>query len=255
MRQHPRPLGSLGTKIFVALLAGILFVFVGFWFLVLWNTYPAEERALQAALADEELSLVENSKYFVLTPVSMKNTFMPIIFYPGGLVDPQAYLYKMGKIALLLEAEVYIIKAPFNVSIFDIHAAKRIMERYGMEKAWIGGHSLGGITAGRFVEAHPEKAFGLFLLGSYADRNLEEFEGPVFSIMGMEDFVIRRSNYENSKANLPPTARIVEIEGMNHADFGNYGPQRRDGKSSLSDDEVLEHMYSGFEKMTTTGLK
>ena len=68
--------------------------------------------------ADQELSIVEKSRYFVLTPTKGNPGSVPIIFYPGGLVAPQSYLYKMGKISLLLDAEVYIIKAPFNASIF-----------------------------------------------------------------------------------------------------------------------------------------
>ena len=236
------------AKFGIGLLAGVLVVFAGFWLLVLWNTYPPEESYLLKAQSDQGLKIVEKSNYFILTPARKDDAFKPILYYPGGLVDPQSYLFKMGKIAQLLGTEVYIIKAPFNVSIFDIPAAKRIMERYGMEQAWIGGHSLGGITAGRFVANHPEKAYGLFLLGSYADRNLRNFEGPVFSMMGMEDFVIRRSNYEDAKANLPPLALIIEVEGMNHADFGNYGPQKRDGESSLSNEQVVEYIYESFRK-------
>lgn len=233
-------------KILLALLAVLVLALSGFWIYVQWKTYPADMNYLSAVRADQELSIVEKSRYFVLTPTKGNPGSVPIIFYPGGLVAPQSYLYKMGKISLLLDAEVFIIKAPFNASIFDVHAAKRIMERYGIEQAWIGGHSLGGISAGRFVEANPEKAFGLFLLGSYADRNLETFEGPVFSIIGLNDFVIQRDNYEKAKANLPSSARIFEIEGMNHADFGNYGGQNRDGESLLTNDQVVEFLSSVF---------
>ncbi len=42
--------------------------------------------------------------------------------------------------------------------------------------------------------------------------------------------------------------RIIEVEGMNHADFGNYDPQKRDGKSSLSNEQVVEYIYNSFRK-------
>jgi len=45
--------------------------------------------------------------------------------------------------------------------------------------------------------------------------------------MGKEDKIINRSNYEQAKDNLPPGVEIIEIEGLNHSGFGNYGLQRR----------------------------
>lgn len=183
----------------------------------------------------------------MITPAEINPTHPAIIFYPGGLVAPEAYLYKMGHVAKCLQAPVYIIKAPFNAAIFDINASARIMDNYNLGKAWIGGHSLGGISAARFTAKNMDKVEGLFLFGSYSDQDLSGFGSSVISIMGEQDLIINRENYEKAKQNLPPHAKIIEIEGLNHSDFGNYGLQNGDGKSSLSQEEIIEIICASFQ--------
>ncbi len=64
--------------------------------------------------------------------------------------------------------------------------------------------------------------------------------GPaVVSVMGLQDKIINRDNYERAKDNLPPNAVLLEIGGLNHSDFGNYGLQKGDGKSALDDEEII----------------
>jgi len=184
----------------------------------------------------------------VITPAEINPTHPAIIFYPGGLVAPEAYLYKMGHVAECLQAPVYVIKAPFNAAIFDVNAAARIMGNYNLETAWVGGHSLGGISAARFTAENMDKVEGLFLFGSYSDQDLTNFGDKVISIMGDQDLIINRVNYEDAKQNLPPRAKIIEVEGLNHSDFGNYGLQSGDGPGSLSQEEVIEIICRTFKE-------
>ena len=156
----------------------------------------------------------------------------------------------MGRSATELEKNIYIIKATFNAAIFNVNAAGRIMENNDLEQAWIGGHSLGGITACRFVADNPEKAYGLFLFGSYSDRDVSNFTGPVISLMGLEDKIIDWENYEQAKANLPADAHILEVEGLNHSEFGNYGLQEGDGESDFTDNQVIELITGVIEGYT-----
>ncbi len=87
---------------------------------------------------------------------------------------------------------------------------------------------------------------GLFLLGSYSDQDLSGFRGDVVSIMGTEDLIINRENYQAAKENLPPQSKIIEVEGLNHSDFGNYGLQSGDGTSRLTDAEVIALLCDSF---------
>jgi len=218
-----------------------------FYIYVQVQTYPAEEAYLLEIEAKETLEINEENRVFVITPADINPAEPAIIFYPGGLVDPQAYLYKMGHMAECLQATVYVIKAPFNAAIFDINAPARIIDNYSLETAWVGGHSLGGISAARFTAENMNKVEGLFLFGSYSDQGLSSFRGEVISIMGDQDLIINRENYEEAKQNLPPQAKVIEAEGLNHSDFGNYGLQSGDGASSLSEEEVIEIICGSFQ--------
>ena len=235
-------------KLGAGLLALVILAPAGFWFYVQAQTYPAEAELAEAIQANDALMIIEERNHYILAPHTIDYDKIPIIYYPGGLVAPEAYLYKMGKVAVCLETTIYLIKAPFNVAIFDVNAAGRIIDRYALGEAWVGGHSLGGISAGRFVAGKGEKVFGLFLFGSYCDQDINDYAGHVVSVMGLQDQIINWNNYEQAKTNIPPTAVIMEIEGLNHSDFGNYELQKDDGISALNNKEVIEIICSVFHK-------
>jgi len=188
----------------------------------------------------ESLEIKEASREYKITPDPVNPDNPSIIFYPGGLVAPEAYLYKLGHLAECLQSSVYLIKAPFNAAIFNVNAAGRVIDAYNIERAWVGGHSLGGIAAARYTAGQMDEVEGLLILGSYSDQDLSSFMGEVISIMGTEDLIIDRENYEAAKENLPPQADIIEVEGLNHSDFGNYGLQSGDGESRLTEVEVIK---------------
>ena len=235
-------------KLGAGLVALIILAPAVFWVYVQVQTYSAEIELLEVMKANGELTINEERNYFILSPHSIDADATPIIYYPGGLVAPEAYLYKLGKVAGCLETSAYLVKAPFNAAIFDVNAAGRIIELYALNRAWVGGHSLGGISAGRFTARNPEKVFGLFLFGSYCDQDISGFEGHVISVMGLQDQIINWENYERAKTNLPPNAILMEIDGLNHSAFGNYGLQKDDGRSALNNEQVTEIICSVFNK-------
>ncbi|MCB0236048.1 MAG: hypothetical protein KDG58_17825, partial [Anaerolineae bacterium] len=58
----------------------------------------------------------------------------------------------------------------------------------------------------------------------------------VVSIYGTEDGV-DGAVFEESLGRLPAGASLKVIDGGNHAQFGNYGPQKGDGIATISRDE------------------
>ncbi len=230
------------TAVFIILVISL----AGFWLYVQVRTYPAEAEFLELIMTDKRITLSDEGSFFMIAPAIKTFDVPPIIYYPGGLVAPEAYLYKMGLIAIELGTEVYIIKAPFNAAIFGTGAADKIMKSQDLAQAWVGGHSLGGISACRFASSHPEKIYGLFLFGSYCDQDITDAEKPVIVIIGQEDFIINRENFEDAKTNLPSGTLIMEIEGMNHSDFGNYGIQKGDGSSQLRKQQIIEIISAAF---------
>ncbi len=228
------------------LISVFILAFAAFVIYVQVANYPPDQQQLAAVMADGSLSITESGQYYKITPTITDTAHPHIIYYPGGLVDPGAYLYKMGAVARELKTTVYIIKAPFNAAIFNVGAAGKIIDSYGLEQAWVGGHSLGGISACRFAARNPELVYGVFMFGSYCDQNLAGFTGPVVVVIGLNDLIINRENYEAAKANLPQETRIFELKELNHSDFGNYGLQEGDAPGILSDSEIIEIIIAAF---------
>ncbi len=175
--------------------------------------------------ADEEaLSYLKQSN------VSTKNDYIEIdvdseigfIFYPGAKVEYSAYLPLMNTISKL-NINVYIVDMPFNLSIFNQNAASAIMQAEDEIHTWyIGGHSLGGISASLFASENTEIE-KLFLFASY--NNTSYPLSQTLTIYGSEDLLVDGDiQYEKN---------VVVIEGGNHAQFGNYGIQRKDGSAQI----------------------
>lgn len=102
-----------------------------------------------------------------------------------------------------------------------------------------------GIYAGTYSHASPEVAAaihaakdpegltGLILLAAYATKPLSE-DLAVLELHGSEDRVLNRSALEKGRAYLPAASLSEELPGGNHAQFGDYGPQKGDGVPTVS---------------------
>ena len=212
-------------------------------------TYQPEPDALEAALAHPTVSVRSEGRHWVIEPGERAvdgEAGAPLIYYPGGLVSPESYLRLLVLLAERTGRVVYLVRAPFNAAIFDVGAAHRIIDRYGLEQPVVGGHSLGGISACRFAGANPESVSGLLLHGSYCDRDLTASGLRVHSVMGDEDRIINRDNYRQARGSLPADATVVDVPGLNHSAFGDYGLQRDDGPASLATEHVVELVAEGL---------
>jgi hypothetical protein len=244
-KNKPRRILLILIMIIAIPLAGL----TGFYLYVQFNTYPAADEKEATIRNHPELVITDNRNLIVVEPAFTNDEQPAIIFYPGGLVAPEAYLYKMSQVAAALEADLYIIKPPFNAAIFRVNAAAKVIADYQLTAVWVGGHSLGGIAAARFTADHMNLVNGLFLFASYSDQDLTGFKGEVVSLMGLNDQIINRDNYEAAKANLPPQAIIIEQNDLNHSDFGNYGQQQGDSPGILSETEIIAIILNAFHEL------
>ncbi len=213
-------------RLLIIVITGLIILGSGFYIWTLFGYSP-----MPSALDD----MVSNSEVKVLSGKNI--AFFPtgevkpvgIIFYPGGKVAPEAYA------PLLMELakngyEVIEVKMPMNLAIFDMNAANKILKDR-TDKDWIiAGHSLGGAMAASFVKHYPDSRLkGLLLWASYPGGekySLRDCQIPVASIYGSKDMGIDKI-LEN-KAYLPENTKYYEIKGGNHAQFGDYGPQKGD---------------------------
>lgn len=157
-----------------------------------------------------------------------------LVFIPGAKVDPYAYLYKLSGIVEQSGATVVITKPTLNLAFFDTRPLS-VFEADAPEvtRWWVGGHSLGGVRACQL--AGTDGTVGLVLFGSYCANDLSTSGLAVLSISGSADGLSTPAKIEAAKHLLPAGTDFVEIEGLNHAGFGDYGFQPGDGVSSLTD--------------------
>jgi hypothetical protein len=157
-----------------------------------------------------------------------------VVFYPGALVDPRAYVPNLTPLA---EAghRVVIIKPPLNVSLLDRAGASRSMDAHpGVERWVVAGHSLGGVAASSVAGGDDERVAGLLLWASFPNSSLAEVGGlEASSVSGSRDGLSTPAKIDDSAADLPPGTTFVEVAGANHAQFGDYGSQRGDGTATI----------------------
>ena len=161
------------------------------------------------------------------------------IFYPGGLVDPAAYAPLMKQLSEQGLMSV-IVPMPLDLAIFGVNKANDVIVAHPEIKHWIiGGHSLGGSMAAQYVKDNPTKVQGVAFWAAYPADNVDLSKLPIrfVSIRGSNDGLVTEAKVQNSLKNLPPDTEVILIDGGNHAQYGNYGPQAGDGQATLSREE------------------
>ena len=162
-----------------------------------------------------------------------------LILYPGARVDPRAYAPTARTIAAAGHL-VVVVPMPLHLAVFSPSRAAQVQAAFPEVRHWaVGGHSLGGAMAARYAAQSPARVRGLLLWASYpAGRDdLSANDLAAVSIFGTRDGLVSLAEIESSRAQLPAKTRWVEIHGGNHAQFGWYGPQRRDLPATISHDE------------------
>ncbi len=202
------------------------------------TSYKPGQLALDSLVSDDKVEVnIDNNITF--TPKKTEAT-KGFILYPGAKVDSRAYAPLCKKIAEQ-GYEVIIVDMPFNFAMLAPNKAQKIMKEYENIQSWvIGGHSLGGVAASRFA-AKEKNIDGVVLLASYpGNDDLKQLGKEVVSIWGSKDGVVNFTKLIQSKERLPEDTTYVEIEGANHAQFGDYGDQKGDHDALISEDKQLE---------------
>lgn len=180
--------------------------------------------------------------------ISSENSNELIIFYPGAKVQIESYIpllynFKDYKI------DVIIVKMPLNLAIFGKNKADSIIEQYKhkYEKIYIMGHSLGGAMASEYAFDNKYKLSGLILVGSYPYKPYEY--DKTISIYGNVGKIEKRNKIKNESHSF---LLKYEINGANHANFGNYGKQIGDKDATINKEEqqkiTIENILKFIQK-------
>ena len=198
-------------------------------------------------LENSQTTKVEVSNdFFLFTPTSPFKEVL--LFYPGAMVDPTAYVPLCRKIADN-HIKVYLIKMPWRLASKGYNKPKQLHLFSDTTKTYIlSGHSQGAKMAAQFAYENPGLLDKLILIGSSHPRDisLAHTQLPIMKIYGSQDGVADEKSIMNNKAKLPVTTQFIRINGANHAQFGYYGFQLGDNAATISREQQQTETLSAI---------
>jgi hypothetical protein len=235
----------------VLLLVVLAAAVLAWWLLTLPDAEPGP---VAAVLEDETLEVTRADGVLTLRPDDGDDD-EAVVFLPGAGVPPEAYLPTWAPVVTETGVTVHIPDVPLRFAILARGAADDVRARFPATPTWwLGGHSLGGATAS-FVAAgaEPGQWRGVVFWASYpadgaslADRD----DLTVVSVAGAEDGLSTPADVEDRRGLLPPGAQVTVVDGVVHAQFGAYGPQRGDGTPTVDDATAV----AAIAEATAAGL-
>lgn len=216
----------LGTLLLLVLLTGGFFWYVS-------DYYRAEDLAVSVLSQGD--NIVQQDNLTILSPSISSDT--ALIFYPGAKVEAIAYLPLLDQIRRT-GVTCILVDMPFHMAIFDSDAAQDVMEQFPDVEHWyLAGHSMGGAMASQFASQHPQQVDDLILLGAYlyGDYPVEQ----MLTVYG--------SLNQSVEDKLDYSENVVEIQGGNHAQFGNYGLQKGDPPATISSQEQQKQTVTAIQ--------
>ena len=201
-----------------------------------------QDAVVEGVAADEATSSLRET-YLDVTPTKaeVKTLF---IFYPGGLVRPQAYEW-LGVALAPLGVRTVILVMPLDLAVAAPNRADDILEELPLpESVVIGGHSLGGAMAARYTLNHPDRVNGLVLMGAFSAESddLSPLEVATLVLAAENDGLATLEDVRAGMGRLPSGSKLEPIGGAVHSFFGRYGPQRGDGLPTVTRAEAEAQM-------------
>lgn len=240
--RRPRSLllGFLTAVLVLALLAVIG--------VVAWSRIgimTAEPGPLRSVVDDPRVTVGESDAALLLQPAETGPVDTGLVFYPGAKVEAEAYAARLAGLVTEHGMTVVIVKPTLNLALLDRRGLETFTGSTPEIATWlVGGHSLGGVRA---CQLAPE-ADALVLFAAYCANDLSDTALPVLSLAGGEDALSTPEDIAENRGQLPGGATMVEIDGANHAGFGDYGTQRGDGTASLSDEEMEAEVMAALSE-------
>ena len=233
------PTGRRVVRVLLAVLVVLALLVVGF---LVWakTVMQGERPASLEAWTDERVSIESFDDSIVMAPLDGASD-RGLVFIPGAKVDPYAYMAKLVDAVAETGTTVVITKPILNLAFFDQRPLDTFTRHAPEVSEWyVGGHSLGGVRA--CMMASEEDVAGIVFFGSYCANDVSDSGLDVLSIAGTDDGLSTPEKIGGAAHLLPADTVFVEIDGANHASFGDYGVQPGDGVATATDREVRDEI-------------
>ncbi len=228
----------------------ILWVTFGILF-ILWMANSFRARGFDKSIleSDSKLTVAETSRFISFRPNASSQP-VGLIFFPGGMVQPEAYAPMLRTIAEQ-GYSIFIVKLPFGSAPLKsqeadvINQALEIISSNESIQHWfVGGHSRGAAIASRFAYAHGASFDGLILIGTSHPKeqafDLSDSTLAVTKIYASNDGLASPDEVKDNAIYLPANTTWVLIEGGNHSQFGYFGKLLFDNPATLSREQQQE---------------
>lgn len=194
--------------------------------------YAADPVAVAATVPSAAVDVIHTAGSWELRPRGAP-VGAGVVFYPGALVDPRAYLALLRPLAEQGHV-VVVVNAPLDVALLAPGAATAAFDAHPEVATWVvGGHSLGGLPASTVAAGGDARVRGLFLWASYPAQSVAGAPVAALSVSGDRDGLTTPADVAASRGLLPSGTTFTVIMGGVHAYFGDYGPQSGDGDATV----------------------
>jgi len=208
---------------------------------VLWWGFNAKNLPPGVLTSDGRVEIVRASDTINFRPRPDDPARAGLIFFPGGLVEPDAYAPMARRLAEQGH-HVVIVRLPYRLAPtrayrgFVFETAAQTLT--APPRPWvIGGHSRGGKLAAEFVDEHRSQVAGLALIATThpRERDLSALPAciPVVKIYGTRDGIAPPDEGRKYHHYLPPHTAYTEIVGGNHTQFAYYRFQLLDRRPRI----------------------
>ncbi len=177
-----------------------------------------------------------------------------LIFYPGGMVEPKAYvqmarrLAKHGHKVVILNLPIRSAASLAQKSELFLKTTALVSEDHENLSRVLSGHSKGGAVAAECVWYNEGVFKELVLIATTHPRNcsLVDHDIKVTKIYGSHDSVASETEIFENLDKLPRDTSLVKIEGGNHGQLGYYGFQIGESRAIISRDEQTQQLVESL---------
>lgn len=214
---------------------------VGVAFLWLTRSYHGDATAKRALLSDDQVAVSPEEGGYLFDGPGEDTV---LVFLPGAKVQAEAYAPLMHDLAAG-GIDCLLVDPPFNIAFLAASSLEDTVGRLSYDHLMMAGHSMGGVVAASYAAEHPKVTDALVLLAAYPTDKVPE-DIAFLSVYGTQDTVLNPDAYDNARNLWPSDARQLVIAGGNHAGFGCYGRQTRDGKALITQDDQREQTVTAI---------